>query len=258
MHPALHSWREDLPAFFVRALAYVGGLAALSIAAAQFFQSPSVKNSITPVHRSDWIEIERPFPAFALSIPEAAGQPSSYVIRRHADGNGRKDILSLGDPDASTPYLQVEVYRPGTEPVTSGDAVIADSAAALGPIAIRSLGEPLASKFGPLTLVSFDTSVGTARHCLGFVRAYDDPNLRLSGWFCQGGDLVPRSTLACALDRLTLLAAGSEPKIGALFAQAELNRSFCGQREPLMAATPKYRVLWQALATRPEPRRVGR
>ena len=84
-----------------------------------------------------------------------------------------------------------------------------------------------------------------ARHCLGFARTYDDPRLQLSGWFCQGGaDLIEPSTLACALDRLTLLAAGSEPKVGALFAQAELNRSFCGQRKLLLAPTFKYRALW--------------
>ena len=101
MHPALHSWREELPAHFVRLMAYVGGLAVLSIAAAQFFQSPPVKSAIAPVHRSHWIEIERPFPAFALAIPEAAGQPDSYAIRRHAEGNGRKDILGLGEPDGA-------------------------------------------------------------------------------------------------------------------------------------------------------------
>ena len=39
MHPALHSWREELPAAFVRLLAYLGGIAVLSIAAAQLFQS---------------------------------------------------------------------------------------------------------------------------------------------------------------------------------------------------------------------------
>lgn len=260
MHPALHSWREELPAYFVRALAYVGGLAALSILAADFFQSPPVTNAIKPVHRLDWIEIERPFPAFDLSIPEAQGQPSGYAIRRHAEGNGRKDILTLGAPDAASPFLQVEIYRPGSEPVNAAGAAaeIAAGAAALGPVSVTQNDEPLASKFGPLTIVGFETSSGTARHCLGFVRAYDDPNLRLSGWFCQGDAFVAQSTLACALDRLTLLSAGSEPKVGALFAQAELNRSYCGQREPLLAATPKYRVLWQALATRPEPRRVGR
>lgn len=260
MHPALHSWREELPAYFVRVLAYVGGGAALSIAALQFFQSTPVKTAIAPVDRSAWIEIERPFPAFALAIPEAAGQPSGYAIRRHAEGGGRKDILTLGEPDAPTPFLQVEIYRPGSEPVAfAGPAAeIAAGAAALGPAVLTPDAEPLASKFGPLSLVAFETANGVARRCLGFVHAYDDPNLRLSGWFCQAGSLVARSTLACALDRLTLLAAGSEPKVSALFAQAELHRSFCGQREPLLAATPKYKVLWQALATRPEPRRVGR
>jgi hypothetical protein len=119
--------------------------------------------------------------------------------------------------------------------------------------------ETLSSKFGPLNIAAFDLDGPTDRHCLGFVRDYDDPKLQLSGRFCQGGaDTIDRSTLACALDRLTLLAAGSEPKVGALFARAELNRSFCGQRDPILAPTPKYKLLWQALAKRPQPRRVGR
>jgi hypothetical protein len=118
---------------------------------------------------------------------------------------------------------------------------------------------PLASKFGPLTIMSFVTSKGMPRRCLGFVRTYSDPRLQLSGWFCQGGaEFIEQSTLACALDRLTLLAAGSEPKVGALFAQVELNRSYCGQRDTILAATPKYHLLWKALATRPQPRRIGR
>lgn len=261
MHPALHSWRNELPAHFVRLLAYVGGLVVLSMGAAQLFQSSAVvTEAIAPVYRSAWIEIERPFPAFALAIPEAADQPSHYAIRRHATGFGRKDILGLGAPDGVTPYLQVEIYRPGDElpRFLPPAGVLAAGAEDLGPVDMTPVGDPLASKFGPLTLVSFATSRGPARQCLGFVRRSDDPRLQLSGWFCQGGGLIRRSTLACALDRLTLLSAGSEPKVGALFAQAELNRNFCGQREPLLAATPKYRVLWQALAQRSEPRRAGR
>ena len=101
MHPALHSWREELPSTLVRLLAYVGGLAVLSTVAAQVFQSPPVMSAITPTHRSPWIEIERPFPAFALSIPEATDVASHYAIRRHAQGGGRKDILELGEPDSA-------------------------------------------------------------------------------------------------------------------------------------------------------------
>jgi hypothetical protein len=260
MHPALHSWREELPSTFVRVLAYLGGIAVLSITAAQFIQSPPVM-SATPIHQPEWTEIERPFPAFALSIPEAADVPSSYGIRRHAEGGGRKDILALGEADGVAPYLQVEIYRPGSEirRFAGPKAEIAAAAAALGPVALRHAEDPLASKFGPLSIVAFETSKGALRHCLGFVRDYDDPRLQLSGRFCQGGaEFIERSMLACALDRLTLLSAGSEPKVGALFAQAELNRSFCGQRDTILAATPKYHLLWKALATRPEPRRIGR
>jgi hypothetical protein len=261
VHPALHSWRDDLPAAFVHGLAVLCGLAVLSLFCARIFQPPKTVTATAPAHQSTWIDIARPFPAFALSIPEAANVPSRYAIRRHAEGGGRKDILSLGEPDSASPYLQVEIYRPGSEIRRFADpkATIAEDAAALGPVALRHAAEPLTSKFGPLDIVAFETSKGTPRRCLAFARNYDDPLLQLSGWFCQGGsDFIERSTLACALDRLSLLSAGSEPKVGALFARAELNRSFCGQRDPILASTPKYTLLWKALATRPAPRRIGR
>jgi hypothetical protein len=260
MHPALQSWRDELPSSFVRILAYLGAVALLSIAAARVSQPPARMNNVAPLHRSEWIDIERPFPAFALSIPEAVDVPANYAIRRHAEGGGRKDVLTLGAPDSTAPYLRVEVYRPGNEIHRFPDPKmeIVASADTLAPVEVQR-GEPLTSKLGELTIVTFATSKGTPRHCLGFVRAYRDPRLQISGWFCQGGtELIEQSTLACALDRLTLLSAGSEPKVGALFAQAELNRSYCGQRDPILAATPKYHLLWKALAKRPEPRRIGR
>jgi len=260
MHPALYSWREQWPAAFVRLLAYLGGVTLMSIGAAQFFQSRPAIAPIKADDRPQWIEIEKPFPAFVLSIPEAAGVPAHYSILRNPSGGGRRDILSLGEPDGLAPYLQLEIYRPGPElrHFAGATAEILGSAAGLGPVQTAGK-QPLDTKFGTVTVIPFETTKGTPRHCLGFVRAYDDPRLQLSGWFCQGGeDYVERSTLACALDRLTLLAAGSEPKVGALFAQAELQRRFCGERDPIIAATPKYKLLWKALATRPEPRRVGR
>jgi hypothetical protein len=83
------------------------------MAAAQVFQSPPVIRAAT-IQRPEWTEIERPFPAFALSIPEAADVPSSYAIRCHAEGGGRKDILALGEPNGVSPYLRVEIYRPSS------------------------------------------------------------------------------------------------------------------------------------------------
>jgi hypothetical protein len=260
MHPALNSWRDKLPATFVRMLAYLGGLTLLSVGAAQVFQSRQAIDPISAVDRPAWIEIEKPFPAFALSIPEAAGVPSHYAIMRHRDGGGRKDVLSLGEPDSAAPYLQVEVYRPGSEirRFAPPEAEIAKSAAGLGPSQLGR-AEPLNSKFGSLSIVPFAATKGTPRHCVGFVRAYEDPRVQMSGWFCQGGeDFIDRATLICALDRFTLLSAGSEPKVGALFAQAELNRTFCGQHDPILAPTPKYQLLWKAVAARAASAHAGR
>ncbi len=259
MHPALHCWREEIPAALVRMLAYVGAAAVLSILATLLFRAPVPPQPAWSAPSSAWTEIERPFPAFALSIPEAAGAPAHYAIRRNSLGGGRQDILSLGEADSPAPYLEVQIYRPGSEidHFAPAATTIAAEAAALGPSALE-VQPPLASKFGPLAVVSFTTAKGTPRKCLGFVRAYDDPRLQLSGWFCRGDAFIERSTLACALDRLTLLSAGSEPKVGALFAKAELHRSYCGQRDPILASTPAFTQLWQALANQPVPRRIGR
>ena len=261
MHPALHSWREELPTLVMRTCAYLGGLAVLFIVAAQIFQSTQPIDAIKPVHHSDWVIIDRPFPAFTLDIPEAAGVPANYEIHRQPETGGRKDIMTLGEPQGAAPYLEVVIYRPGREadafaaPQDELKALVAEA----GPVADLRAEAPLLSKFGPLSIAAFDVTAPPVRHCLGFLRDFDDPPLQMSGRFCQGGaEFIERSTLACALDRLTLLAAGSEPKIGTLFAKAELNRNFCGERDPILAPTPKYKLLWQALATRPEPRRIGR
>jgi hypothetical protein len=54
--------------------------------------------------------------------------------------------------------------------------------------------------------------------------------------------VVDRSTLVCALDRLTMLSAGGDAKLAQLFARAEIKRTFCGQRSPILAATPERKV----------------
>ena len=124
---------------------------------------------------------------------------------------------------------------------------------------MQHLEKPLATKFGPLYDRALRRFKRDATPLPWLCSRLHDPRMQLSGWFCQGGtEFVEQSTLACALDRLTLLSAGSEPKVGALFAQAELNRSYCGQRDPILAATPKYHLLWKALANCQETRRAGR
>jgi len=244
VQPLPTSWRDDLSGTFIRALAVFCGLAALSLLCAWVAQPAPAVTTTSPA-TPGWTQVERPYPAFALTIPEAADAPASYAIRRHAQG-GRKDILTLGEFDSIAPYLRVEVYRPGNEPVRFGDAAAEMlTRADFTPAGLTS-EMPVETKFGAVMAARF--SVGS-RNCLAFVRNHDEPRLQISGWFCQNGEAVERSTLACALDRFTLLAAGGEPKVTALFAHAELNRTFCGQRSPLMAPTPKHRALWKALAS---------
>ena len=163
MHPALHSWREELPSILVRLLAYLSGLLVLSVAAAAIFQSVPAIRATTDA-RPEWIEIERPFPAFALSIPEANDVPSSYAIRRHAESGGRKDILTLGEPNSVSPYLQVEIYRPSSEisRFAGPKATITAAADPLGPVALRRAEEP--RKARPAT-ASASCATMTIRGC---------------------------------------------------------------------------------------------
>ena len=252
-HPALRTCRDDVSSILVQGLAYGSGLAAAALFAAYIAIPPKVIAASEPTPQAEWVDVERPHPAFALTIPEAGDAPAAYSILRHITGGGRKDVLSLGEPHGAAPYFWVEIYRPGREIDRFGDSgsEIAARAGKLGAADAVRREDDLDSKFGLFSVVNFATTRDIPRKCVGFVRAYSEPRLQISGLFCRGGsNFIEPSTLSCALDRLTLLAAGNNSKVGALFAQAELRRNFCGQRNILMAPTPKYRTLWKAVEER--------
>ncbi|MBV9347999.1 MAG: hypothetical protein JO245_08480 [Pseudolabrys sp.] len=246
MHLLAIPSRNVVSAAFSRGLAVFCGLGALSLVCAWLVQPVPTGAVATPVAASGWTAIERPYPAFALTIPEAADAAATYTIQRHAQG-GRKDVITLGEQTGPAPYLHVEVYRPGGEFARFSE--VTEIAAQAASAATTAAEAPLETKFGPTQVAHFSMGQAAARSCLAFARAFDETRLQITGWFCQSGESIERSTLACALDRFTLIAAGSEPKVTALFAQAELHRSFCGQRSPLLAPTPKHRALWKALAS---------
>ena len=66
---------EDFGGTMLRLLAYMAGLAVLCGLAAIFFRLPAVVAAVGPAPRPQWIEVERPRPAFELSLPELAGRP---------------------------------------------------------------------------------------------------------------------------------------------------------------------------------------
>jgi hypothetical protein len=230
--------RSNASATFVRLLAYVGALGALALGAAHFVRSTpaSVSLAAPPV---EWVQVAKPFPAFHLPMPELADR-ADYSLRRHAIGGGRQDVLTWGEIEGQTPHLMVEVYRPAAELARfdSAEREIATRLEGVDVGSIKPVGE-IETKFGAASLVEFSLAK-PARQCLGFVRAFGNPQLQILGWHCiSGREAISRDFAACALDRLTLLAAGSEPKTRELFARAELKRNFCGQRSHLMTATPK-------------------
>lgn len=241
-HPLVRMFVGEVHAVTFRVGAYACALVAMGLIATEAItrhQGPAVAAAPTP----EWVESNKPFPAFAMTMPEFEEAPR-YAIWRHPDGGGRKDLLTFGDPASSGATAVVELYRSGTEPDPDADIVTASIPE------LRLSGRPvaqttIATKFGDVAIDSFtDHAPGGTRSCLRFWRTFEDPKLEINGWFCNAGEaMVDRGMIACALDRLTLVAAASEPRIGALFAQAELKRNFCGTNSVFIAATHK-RVDW--------------
>lgn len=234
IHPLLRTFAGELQATLTRTCLYACALAAFVLVGMEFFartQGAVVAQSASP----EWIDVIKPIPAFALSIPELSSEPQ-YAIRRHAGGGGRKDVFSFGDAAAQEATATVEIYRPGAEADLGESASLPELRLSV-PVVWRMID----TKFGLAVVEPFtDRGPQSERRCLRVTRAFDDPRLVIRAQFCNPGlELVDRHMVACALDRLTLISAASDPKLTALFAHAELKRNFCGQNSVFLAATPK-------------------
>lgn len=226
----------------VRVSAGLGALAVLAFAAAELSANPPAAATV-PLPRSLWIDANRPQPAFALALPMLAETEHHYAIRRHGAGGGRKDILTWGDIAAEGPFARIEIYRPGKEPDPFA-APLSELAARLARADIADELRPagmLESKFGQVALVDFSLRRQQRyRGCTGFVRAFTPVRLQIAGWYCNPGpEPVERATIGCALDRLAMLSAGNDPALAQRFAEAELHRDFCRQRDPILYARAK-------------------
>jgi hypothetical protein len=241
MHPAWREFRDELCATAMRIFAYLGGLAVIGLTFLLILIPPEEESANEQPFRSDWITVERPFRAFALTMPEFAEPTPDYAIQRHANGGGRRDIMSWGaGPNEGTrSRLMIEIYRPGAEIGGFGDTAseVAIRTAALGgPYALQA-APAIDSKFGPFDSFDFVASLdGAPRQCIGFIRAFEDPRLAIIGWHCRGGlEIVDRGVVACAFERLSLVMARSEPKVTELFAKAERQRKPCGPKTSVLA-----------------------
>lgn len=228
---------DEFRAVCVRLLAYLSALALVALVATEAFRAPVVAAVEPMMARETWIVVPKPHPAFEMTLAGGQEEPH-YAIARHA-GGGRKDTIVFGEPGRSLRSMAVEIYRPGDELARFSDPVseIASHTRGLGMAGGVKPTLPIETKFGMLTAVDFLASTGG--HCIGFARAFEAPRLQISGFACSMDSLVSREGIACTLDRLTLISAGNDSQVAALFARAELNRTFCGQRDVILAATPK-------------------
>jgi hypothetical protein len=240
--PASYSVPQDICATIGRVAAYMGGLAILAILAVGFLQRAAGVVAVVPPAPA-WIRVERPRPAFALAMPEPPSSASDYAILRRTTDRARKDVLTWGAASASGPYVMIEIYRPSDSNERFMDAP-SEIASRILAFAVTDDVKPagrIDSKFGAVSLVDFAIAQhGSERRCLGFARTFDKPVMQIAGWYCSAGEeVVDRAALACALDRLSMLSAGGDAKLDELFARAELKRTFCGEHNPILAATPE-------------------
>jgi hypothetical protein len=252
INPAVNSFADECCDVLARVIVYVGALALLAIVGLHLWGELPASEAGEPPAKTGWIVTLRSYPAFDISQSDLPEKTESYEILRHPEG-GRKDILRWSPRDEKQdqkPVAELEIYRPGGESSPSGPA--AELAARMDGDGLRELEAAgvIDSKFGAVTLLHVAGQPDTARSCLGFIKSLDDPNLRISGWSCQG-DALParRAAIGCLLSRLILLTAGNDPKLAELFAHAELKRGSC-----TASATPATSADWVTGAENPRLR----
>jgi hypothetical protein len=227
IHPALNSFADEYCGTLVRLIAYVGILALLATAGIHLWDLLPAGDANEPSAKAGWSQATRSHPAFAVSQFDLAGKTETYEIFRHPEG-GRKDVIRWA-AQGEKPVAELEIYRFGGESGQSGPA-IADIAARMDPEGMHALEAAgvIDSKFGTATLLRLTGNSVHAPPCLGFLKRLDEPDMRISGWSCQG-DTLParRAAVSCILSRLILLTAGNDPKLAELFARAELKRGDC-------------------------------
>lgn len=229
VHPALRGLGVECGNVCVRLLAYFGGLLVLAVIAADLV-TPAVKSESAAAHeKSRWLSAVRPYPSFSVPLEDLSDKSINYDILRHAEGGGRRDVLTWTLAQGGPPIARIEIYRPGGEAEAFGEPgpTLAQSAGLRSAAGVVPAGM-IDSKFGRVPLFTLDPSGTEKSSCIGFLTAMETPKLQISGWFCpQDKDREAREVAACAIDRLTLLSSGNDAGVAALFARAELRRGLC-------------------------------
>lgn len=206
-------------------LGVLGGFAAFLLRLEPLAQNIALA-AVPP--KPQWAATDRSPPAFATSVPDIPDPHPGYTVLRDSSGGGRRDVMTFAGKGRSA---TIEVYRPGDEMLAFGtfDRDLAMRIGAIGTAEAIVKAPPIGTRFGQVELYDFTlTTEHGQRGCLGFVHAETEPRLQIIGWACQAGpDMVMRPTIACAIDRLTLLSAGHDAAVAKFFARAEVKGTYC-------------------------------
>jgi hypothetical protein len=226
IHPALSSFADECCGMLARLVAYVGTLALLAIVGVHLWDELPDGAALEPSAKAGWTAASRAYPAFAVSEFDLPGKTKTYEIFRHPEG-GRKDVFRWS-AQGEKPVAELEIYRPGPE-FDRSEPASAEMAARMDPEGGRELEAAgiVDSKFGTVTLLRQAGDAGGMRSCLGFLKRLDEPNLRISGWSCQGDALPVRRADLLHVEPADALTAANDPKLAELFARAELKRGSC-------------------------------
>jgi hypothetical protein len=230
-----------------RALAAVSAAVLLGIIAVDLVAPDPARSSPAQAasERSPWIEVSRASGAFELISPQLPGLEPSFRTRRHRTGDGRQDVVAFGSAeDVRGAFVQLSIYRPGTEGAVSLDPLEAIAAVASESrihAELRGVAGSVVTKFGELATVEMQLDAdGKKRNCVAAAGKFDEPALGLVIWYCNPGEeIVAAGRVACLLDRLSLASAGRDEQLIEFFAKAELNRSFCDAKNTLYGHAPR-------------------
>lgn len=163
-----------------------------------------------------WHEIAPAAPSLSLEMGDFLAGTVWHRVRKHPD-DGRHDLIGWRASETSARKLVIDVYRPGkiARPSRQADDFM------------PAPGEPLMilSKFG-----AFDARRGAdpeGQPCVTFAQV-SAADVEITGIFCDRVDAKRAlETVACALDRLTLVNGHGDVRLAGVFARARLKQSSC-------------------------------
>jgi hypothetical protein len=226
IHTALSSLFDEFCGTLARLVAYLCTLALFFIFGVCLWNQLPQDAVGEPTSRSSWTVASRSNPAFSTSQIDLSYKTKTYQIFRHPEA-GRRDLMRW-ESETGQAVAELEIHRPAGEFESTLLQAMAEAASRMSPSGLQALEAAgvVDSKFGAINL--FGLTGADGRGCLGFVKPIDQPQLRISGFSCQGDAMpVRRAAIGCMLNRLTLLTAGNDARLAELFARAELKRHDC-------------------------------